>query len=184
MMIRTVFFTAIALAAVETLAQTPDFPTATEIRRPRPSAVFDIKTKKPADQIKVTIERDTAIFDLTSPSGIGAATLTLAQGKWPTTVILRLRLHALESFAVSNGKINLAGSVLSHSGNTASLYLTEDEKERKLEPGTAIRVLDAAGNPITGLPGKGGYFEITLPKALFAAQPTSLMLGWIDAFRG
>ncbi len=107
--------------------------------------------------------------------------ITAASGKWPTTVILRLHLGGLESFAIFNGRIKLTGSVLSHSGNTKRLYLTEDGKEK--EPGTDIKVLDAAGKPIKGLPGKGGYFEITLPKALLESQPKSLVLGWIDFHR-
>jgi hypothetical protein len=148
------------------------------------STTFDIKTKKPADQVQVKLEKDTATLDVSSQSGIGGATITLAKGKWPTTVIVRLHLSGLESFAVSNGKTKLAGSVLSHSGNTKRLYLTEDGKEGEREPGTAIKVLDANGKPATGLPGKGGYFEITLPKALLEGQPKSLELGWIDFYRG
>jgi hypothetical protein len=39
---------------------------------------------------------------------------------------------------------------------------------------------DATGKPIKGLPDKGGYFEIRLPKALLENHPKSLKLGWID----
>ena len=143
---------------------------------------FDIKTKKPADSIKLKVERDTATFDITSPSGIGSATITLERGKWPTTAIVRLHLHGLESFAASSRKIKLSGSVVSHSGNPKRLHLTEDGKERK--PETEIKVLDATGKPVKGLPDKGGYFEIKLPKALLEGQPKSLELGWIDFYRG
>lgn len=146
-----------------------------------PGTTFDIKTQKPEDRVTVTLEKDTAIFDVSSQSGIGGATITTTSGKWPTTVILRLHLSGLESFAISSGKIKLTGSVLSHSGNTKRLYLTEDGKER--ESGTEIEILDAAGKPIKGLPDKGGYFEIRLPKVLFESQPKSLDLGWIDFYR-
>jgi hypothetical protein len=122
-------------------------------------------------------------LDVTSPSGIGGATIGLTKGKWPTTVILRLHLSGLESFAVSNGKVKFTGSVLSHSGNTKRLYLTEDGSEVEREPETEIKVLDASGKPVTGLPEKGGYFEIRLPKALLDGQPKSLELGWIDFYR-
>jgi hypothetical protein len=140
---------------------------------------FNITAKKPVDQIKVTLEKDTAIFDVSSPSGIGGATITLAKGDWPSTIVLRLHLHGLESFNVSNGKVKLVGSVLSHSGETKRLYLTEDDEER--EPGTEIKVFDAAGKPVKGLPGKGGYFEIKLPQKLL--QSKTLELGWIDFYR-
>jgi hypothetical protein len=151
------------------------------------STAFDIKTKKPADRIKVKIEGDSAMLDIFSPSGIGGATITLTQGQWPKTVVLRLRLRGLESFNVSNGKIKLSVSVLSHSGNTKRLYLSEEGKDGndgEWEPGREIKVLDAAGKPVKGLPDKGGYFEIALPKALLENQPKSLELGWIDFYRG
>ncbi|MGD0899507.1 MAG: ThuA domain-containing protein [Thermoguttaceae bacterium] len=161
-----------------------DFPSATEIRLSQPSTAFNITTKKPEDRITVTLERDTATLDLLSPSRIGSGTLTLANGKWPTRVIIRFHLGGLESFAVSNGKITPNGAVLSHSGNPKHLYFTGDGKEGKREPETEIKVLDTAGKPIKGLPGKGGCFEITLPKALLEGPPKSLELGWIDCYRG
>jgi len=145
---------------------------------------FSVTQRKPADQIKVIVKGGTAIIDVFSPSGIGGATITATGGKWPTTIVLRLHLSGLESFAVSNGKVKLTGSVLSHSGNTKRLYLTEDGQDGEREPGTEIKVLDAAGSPIKGMPGEGGYFEITLPKALLEGQPKSLELGWIDFYRG
>ena len=45
-------------------------------------------------------------------------------------------------------------------------------------------MLDAAGKPVKGLPDKGGYFEIKLPKALLENQIKTLELGWIDFYRG
>jgi len=62
--------------------------------------------------------------------------------------------------------------------------LTEDgsKEERTIEP--AIRVFDANGQPSAGLPGKGGHFEITLPKELLTGQLRRLELEWIDFYRG
>ncbi len=162
----------LAMALFATAAQADDLPT------------FDIRAKKPADTIKVKVEKDTTIFDIVSPNGIGGATINPPKGKWPTTVILRLHLGGLESFAASAGKMRLTGSVLSHSGNRKRLTLTEDGKDDSREPGTEIKVLDAGGEPVKGLPGKGGYFEIRLPKALLKGEAKSLELGWIDFYRG
>jgi hypothetical protein len=124
---------------------------------------------------------NTAAFDVFSPSGIGGATIMLAKGNWPGTVILRLHLHGLESFAISNGDIKLTGSVLSHGGETKRLHLTENGKDRKSE--SDIKVFDATGKPIKGLPGSGRYFEIRLPKALLGDYTKNLNLGWIDFYR-
>ena len=149
-------------------------------------ATFDIKIKKPTDQVKVKVERDTATFDVVSQSGIGGATI-MSKGKWPT-VVLRLHLSGLEFLTIGNGKITLNGSVLSHSGNPRLLNVVKDGKENKVEKDslywTEIRGFDATGKPVKGLPGKGGYFEITLPKALLESEPKSLELRWIDFYRG
>ncbi len=73
---------------------------------------FDITTEKPADLGKVEVKGDTTTFDFFSPSGIGGGTITLKKGSWPQTVTLRLHLHGLESFNVSNGKVSLRASVV------------------------------------------------------------------------
>jgi len=144
---------------------------------------FDIKTKKPADQIKVKIDGDSTTLDVFSPSGIGGATITLTQGPWPKTVVLRLHLRGLEYFTASSGKFKLTGSVLSHSGNTKRFYLGEDGKKEP-QPESTIKVFNAAGKPVEGLPGEGGYFEFTVPRPLLEGEPKSLELGWIDFYRG
>ena len=145
---------------------------------------FAIETKKPEDRIEMKLERDIATLAVVSQSGIGRATITTANGDWPTTVVLHLHLAGLEHLAISNGKVRLTGSVQSQSGNTARLCLTDDggKEERTIEP--AIRVFDGNGQPSAGLPGKGGYFEITLPKELLTGQPRRLELEWIDFYRG
>ena len=118
-----------------------------------------------------------------SQSGIGRATITTTSGNWPTTVILHLHLAGLEHLAISTGKVKLSGSVLSHSGNTARWCLTEDGSGERRELETAIRVFDANGKQVAGLPGKGGHFELTLPKSLLTGQPNRLELEWIDFYR-
>ena len=145
---------------------------------------FAIETKKPADRIEMKLEGDIATLVVVSQSGIGRATITSANGDWPTTVVLCLHLAGLEHLAISNGQVTLTGSVQSQSGNTARLCLTEDgtKEERPIEP--VIRVFDANGQPAAGLPGKGGHFEITLPKGLLTGQPKRLELEWIDFYRG
>ena len=45
-----------------------------------------------------------------------------------------------------------------------------------------IKVFDAAGKPAKGLPGKDGYFEMAVPKALLTDK--KLEVTWIDFFRG
>ena len=142
------------------------------------------KTTKPEDQVKVKVENGGAIVDVVSPSGIGGATIELKKGAWPTTIVVRLHIKGLEPFTAVGGKVKLAGYVLSHSGNTQRLTLTEEGKDGQREAGTTIKVFDEQGKPTAGLPPQGGYFEIALPKALLDGQPKLLEIGWIDFYRG
>jgi len=81
--------------------------------------------------------------------------------------------------------MTLKASVLSHSGHRRLLRLVDDGEEKAVEEGspdwTEIQVFDAKGEPVQGLPGEGGYFEMTLPKALLEAE--SLTIDWIDFYR-
>ena len=151
------------------------------------SSAFESTTKKSEDQVEVETKDGTAIFTFRCPTGIGGATMSIKDGKWPKKVVVRLRLMGLESLTVSNGKTLLSASVLSHSGNPRLLDVVEDGKEKKVGKDSPywaeMRGFDSTGKPVTGLPGKGGYFEITLPKALLEGQPKSLEVEWIDFYR-
>lgn len=46
-----------------------------------------------------------------------------------------------------------------------------------------IRALDNNGRPSQAVPLKHGYFEVPLPKELFATNPESIMLNWVDFYR-
>ncbi len=147
-------------------------------------ARFAVRTKKSADRVEVHVGENATVFAVHSPSGIGGATITLVKEPWPENVAVCFYLRGLESFSISHGKMQLTGSVLSHSGNPSRLELSQDGEERKQRLGTSIGVFDSRGKPAQGLPGEGGYFEIALPKALFEGQSNSLTLHWIDFYRG
>ncbi len=173
------YFTVAATFDAKAADSPPTEPTTKE-------TTFAIKTEKVEDHVKVKIEKGTGTFDFLSKSGIGGATIT-TKGKWPT-VVLRFHLRGLEFFTVSNGKIKLTGSVLSHSGTPRLLHIVEDGKEKTVDKDspyrTEIRGFDSRSKPVSGLTGSGGYFEITVPKALLEGQPKSLELTWIDFYRG
>jgi len=84
--------------------------------------------------------------------------------------------------------VRLSVSVLSHSSNKRLLHLWRGPKEgpqlKEASPyWTDVRTCDAKGKPIQGLPPRGGYFEITLPKVMLKGNPKSITLGWIDFYR-
>lgn len=43
--------------------------------------------------------------------------------------------------------------------------------------------MDARGQPVAGLPGEGGWFELTVPKVLLPPVEDTLRLDWVDFYR-
>ena len=99
--------------------------------------------------------------------------------------MLRLHLKKLENFKVSNGIITLEATVASQDGT-----LRQWKNGREDSPLDAadsywmeIRLVGKDGNPVKTIPLADGHFEIPLPKALFAGNPQSVTLDWIDLYR-
>ena len=151
-----------------------------------PGAAFEIHCKE-AGTVTATESGGQTIFTIQGGRGIGSATIRRDDGPWPRKVVVRARTGGLEQFAITSGGLRLAASVLSHSGNQRLLHLWHDGKEGpQLKPDSEhwmeIRTLDADGKPITGLPPKGGCFEMTVPPALLN-NTKEVTLNWIDFYR-
>ena len=154
---------------------------------PPAAATYAVRCDKEGDEIAVIPSADAVTFAVTSKRGIGSATIRRTSGSWPDRVVLRLHLSGLESFSVGSDSLKLNISMLSH-GTFPVLQTLRHEGQTKHPPlpkdsgyHADLRVLDAQGEPVKGLPPKGGYFEITLPRPLLD-QP-ELQLQWIDFFR-
>lgn len=48
---------------------------------------------------------------------------------------------------------------------------------------TTIAAFGADGQPLEGLPQKGGYFEVQLPQALLEKPSSGFRVQWIDFYR-
>ncbi len=155
---------------------------------------FKIESLKPGEvvregSVKVSIQKGAIVFDIHDARGIGGVSITPKLGDWPKSVIVRLHLSGLESLQMSNGKVTLSGSVLSHSGHMRLLEIEESGKKREAGKDDPlwinIRMLDGQGKDIDHLPDatKGGYFEVTLPPALLSTAKPGMTLRWIDFYR-
>ena len=47
----------------------------------------------------------------------------------------------------------------------------------------AIRMVGSDGKPAKGIPLKGGFFEMQLPRGFFEDNPKSITVNWIDFYR-
>jgi hypothetical protein len=151
-------------------------------------ARFRVTTRKPDDRVLTHTPGDQVIFSVTSPSGIGGATITRVVERWPAVIDVRLRLRGMEWLQISNGTVTLSASVASSADHRTMLWLSDGvQKEAPVNRGspywTEIRILDDQGRPAKGIPLKDGVFEITLPPPLFASNAPEMRLDWIDFFR-
>ena len=151
-----------------------------------------IRPRREGDRVDIVKDGDKPsaglVLAVRSQRGIGGAAIERESKEWPKAITVRLYLRGLESLHVTSGARRLDMSVLSHSGHRQLLHLRKDGREgpqlKESSPyWTKVDVFDAEGKPIQGLPKGGGYFQVTLPKALFDDNPKSIRLDWIDFYR-
>jgi hypothetical protein len=148
---------------------------------------FKITTRQKDDSVEVRADKDKTLFTVKSPFGIGQAVIEREGEKWPDAVVLRLHLKGLSNFRAWNGKATVDAAVSIEEGKT-QVRLWMDRKEDALLDEKSpfwmdVRIVGGDGKPARELPLKDGYFEMTLPKALFEGNPKSITLNWIDFYR-
>jgi hypothetical protein len=170
------FLFAVVLAGSSRAAETPARPT------------LEVALRESEDRATVQWEKSRAVVDVRSKSGIGGATIRRAKGTWPA-VMLRLHLKGLEKLDVSNGKLEVSASVLSHSGNRIlqSVRRGAEKKRREVRKGDAehlaIAIVDRKPPARGKIPVGDGHIDIALPKALLADGVDTLEVNWIDFYR-
>jgi len=152
-------------------------------------AKFTATPSKPTDSVTASASGPNLMIEISSPEGIGAATVTKVQGAWPKHQIVLLAVKGLEKFAVSNGNLTLHASV-SSSTSSIRLWADDDELGGKSLPTRArmdIALVDAQGelvaSPYTIPLAEGLQFQIVLPPVLFGPAVATLHLSWIDFYR-
>jgi hypothetical protein len=149
------------------------------IRAKNGSARFKITKRKTDDAVTVQTDKERMTIVVHSPSGISQAIVEPLEEAWPQSIILRLHLKGLESFRASNGTVALDAAVSSQDGK---VRIWKDGKEdapldEKSPFWLPIRVVGE------GKAANGRYFEIALPRALFAGNPKAITLAWIVFYR-
>ncbi len=151
------------------------------------SSKFSITTKRSEDNVEVETGNEKAIFSIHSPFGISNAVIERIDDKWPDAVTLRFHLKGLENLRLTNGKVTLEASVLSHDAKSSVRLWMDKNEDAPLDTTSPfwmeIRMFGSDGNPATQIPLKDGYFEMKFPKAFFDDNPKSITISWIDFYR-
>jgi hypothetical protein len=146
-----------------------------------------VVTRNAGDSATVATNGPKVLVSITSPRGIGAATLERKGDRWPALSV-RLNLRGLESVKITGGRVALMGAVSStrEGGQRLSVSIGGKEEssiDRSSVYWTDIRAFDERGRAITSLPPQGGWFELDIPAALLDKELQSVQLEWIDFYR-
>lgn len=155
------------------------------------AARVEIQTRKSGDRVEAAEAGGKLILEISSSSGIGGATLRFPRRAGRKPVVLRFRLKGLEKLSVSDGKVTVGVSVLSHGENRVLRRVSREAdpagKQQPLKPGspywTDVEIVSRGAPKGRRIPIKDGYIDVALPEALLGAGPTTLTVSWIDFYR-
>ncbi len=145
--------------------------------------------RRPDAQIEVTQTLTETLLDVVSPSGIGAADVSLTPGAKPPRLIIRLHLRGLEQFRLIYGDTIITAAVASvgqpivrQQRSLVSAPATEESLTAASRLWMPLRlVTDAASG--AKIPLENGFFEVAAPPDLLAGDYRALRFEWIDFFR-
>ena len=134
-------------------------------------ATFKAVPLKGDPVITFSATNDMLLIDITSPTGIGGATIEKNGGPWPPQIVVRLRVNGLESFKFRYGDTTIDVSVSSHGDNAVR---EESSASGTLQPGDP--------NWIAVTP-REGYFDLEAPAAFLKSGEGQFTIEWIDFYR-
>jgi hypothetical protein len=125
-------------------------------------------------QIVFTTSNDLLLIDITSPTGIGGATIDKTSGQWPPKIVMRLHLKGLEDFKFKYGAKTVEISVSSQNTRLVREELVQDGQVGPLSAGDAYW-MNVTANP--------DYFDIEAPADFLTSGENTFTIEWIDFYR-
>lgn len=127
------------------------------------------------DAVKVEGNAEQSYVNVLLSDGIGRTQISLAKGKWPERISLRVHSKMLEKLAFENSIGDRVTGGFSHSLDAKS---GQWKHRSNFKPPIKSKVVEVKG-------GKGAalYFEITVPSTMLGKDSKWLKVEWIDAYR-
>lgn len=146
---------------------------------------FVAAVAKEGDGVETAVTPSSVTFDITSQTGIGSAEISLANGEWPETILIRLHLAGLESFEFAYSDVVVTASVSSGEGHRVMETAVQGETTHSVAEDSPfympVRIETESGE--ASIPLKDGYFEIEAPADFLAGGYESFTIRWIDFYR-
>jgi hypothetical protein len=126
------------------------------------SPLFKATTRKPADKVEFVSKGEKLLVNVSSVDGIGSATITRTEEKWPIKMIICFKLKYLEHIQISNGI------------NTVEGRLGGDEWEVKPPQNGGLKA---------NIQRTEAFIEAEVPAVLLQDDSKEIVVKWIDAYR-
>lgn len=147
---------------------------------PLPSLTV-ITTEGVQTKVVMRLAGDTAVFDITSPSGIGGANVQLSSGEWRRTMRLRFHLSGLEEMTLTYGETTTAVNI--SSTDSQIRQSVNDAPIDSSSPHWMNVSLKNEDGSAGQIPLENGTIEVTLPPDFHTQDPDSFHINWIDFYR-
>jgi len=163
-------YLAVWLSGVALLSLAACAPSARQVEGP----TFRYTPLKGDPRIVFTTSNELLLIDITSPTGIGGATIDKTAGQWPPKIIMRLHLRGLEDFKFKYGAKIVEVSVSSQNNKVVREELVQAGQVTSLSAGDAYW-MNVTPNP--------GYFDIEAPADFLKSGESTFTIEWIDFYR-
>jgi hypothetical protein len=149
---------------------------------------FTVDIQGDGNQITYEIAGGVVTFKVTSPTGMGSATVKLTAGALPGRVVLRLNLQGLEDLDFTYGAVTVTASVPTSAQDLVleSVKSADGSAETEIEPGSPywmeIRQISTGEGPDSEVSGQS-YFEVEAPQDFLTGPHQDFFIHWLDFYR-
>jgi hypothetical protein len=151
---------------------------------------YAINVEGAGNDVFVETKEDSAIFEVISERGIGAASVVVIVGDFPPSVALKFHLKGLEELRFAYGETELLVSVSSSQGNTVResvIFGSEGvDQETQITAESPywmdVVILQEDGSPGT-IPLDDGVIMVAVPEDFVSGAYDSFQIRWIDFYR-
>jgi hypothetical protein len=157
---------------------------------PPNETTYAINVEGAGNDVFVETKEDSAIFEVISERGIGAASVVVIVGDFPPSVALRLQLKALEELRFTYGETEVLVSVSSSQGNAVResvIFGSEGvDQETQITAESPywmdVVILQEDSSPGT-IPLDDGVIMVAVPEDFISGVYDSFQIRWIDFYR-
>lgn len=139
-----------------------------------PPADGDSPFRITPDRATIQVEEGGKSLVVSSPGGIGKATLDRISPAWPGILTLRIGIKGLEGFVCRNERLEVRGAL----GRNEVEVRTRASEKAEWSPAKISR------EPALVVRRKGETIEVQIPRELLTAEAKYLHVEWIDFYRG